>query len=229
MTASTGSPLRRVGGLSAVVLLASALVVGVHALTSDRIDAAQRLAQRQALAIVLPPSLYDNDPLLDSVRVVAPAWLGTDAPVTVRRARRGGHATAMVLEAVAPDGYGGPIALLVGVDRSGRITGVRVTAHRETPGLGDAIDIRRSGWIRRFEQRALGDPPEAGWTVKSDGGDFDQFAGATMTPRAVVKAVHRVLALIRKHGDRLYAAPAGSELRFGDAPDLLLPGEEAPP
>ena len=229
MTASTGSPLRRVGGLSAVVLLASALVVGVHALTSDRIDAAQRLAQRQALAIVLPPSLYDNDPLLDSVRVAAPAWLGTDAPVTVRRARRGDHATAMALEAVAPDGYAGPIALLVGVDRTGRITGVRVTAHRETPGLGDAIDIRRSGWIRRFEQRALGDPPEAGWTVKSDGGDFDQFAGATMTPRAVVKAVHRVLALIRKHGDRLYAAPAGSELRFGDAPDLLLPGEEAPP
>lgn len=229
MTASTGSPLRRVGGLSAVVLLACALVVGVHALTRDRIDAAQRLAQRQALAIVLPPSLYDNDPLLDSVRVAAPAWLGTDAPVTVRRARRGDHATAMALEAVAPDGYAGPIALLVGVDRTGRITGVRVTAHRETPGLGDAIDIRRSGWIRRFEQRALGDPPEAGWTVKSDGGDFDQFAGATMTPRAVVKAVHRVLALIRKHGDRLYAAPAGSELRFGDAPDLLLPGEEAPP
>lgn len=229
MTASTGSPLRRVGGLSAVVLLACALVVGVHALTRDRIEAAQRLAQRQALAIVLPPSLYDNDPLLDSVRVAAPAWLGTDAPVTVRRARRGDHATAMALEAVAPDGYAGPIALLVGVDRTGRITGVRVTAHRETPGLGDAIDIRRSGWIRRFEQRALGDPPEAGWTVKSDGGDFDQFAGATMTPRAVVKAVHRVLALIRKHGDRLYAAPAGSELRFGDAPDLLLPGEEAPP
>ena len=99
MTASTGSPLRRAGGLSAIVLLACALVVGVHALTRDRIEAAQRLAQRQALAIVLPPSLYDNDPLADSVRVVAPAWLGTDAPVTVRRARRGGHATAMVLEA----------------------------------------------------------------------------------------------------------------------------------
>ena len=229
MTASTGSPLGRVGGLSAVVLLASALVVGAHALTSDRIDAAQRLAQRQALAIVLPPSLYDNDPLIDSLRVTAPAWLGTDAPVTVRRARRGGHATAMVLVAVAPDGYGGPIALLVGVDRTGRITGVRVTAHRETPGLGDAIDIRRSGWIRRFDRRALGDPPEAGWAVKSDGGDFDQFAGATMTPRAVVKAVHRVLALVRKHGDRIYAAPAGSDLRLGDAPDAPLPGEEVTP
>lgn len=224
MNATTRPVLRATVGLAAVALLASGLLVGVHALTRERIDAAQRREQMQALAIVLPPGLYDNDPLRDHVRVVAPAWLGTDAHMLVRRARRGGHATAMVLEAIAPEGYGGPISLLIGVDRTGRVTGVRVTAHRETPGLGDAIDIRRSGWIRRFEGRALGDPADAGWAVKSDGGDFDQFAGATLTPRAVVSAVHRALELVRKHGDRVYAAPAGSNLRFDDAPEAPLPG-----
>lgn len=218
-----------VGGLVAVALLATALLVGMKSLTQDRIDAAERRAQLQALAIVLPPSLYDNDPLRDSVRVIAPDWLGTPLTVDVRRARRNGYPTAMVLQAVAPDGYGGPIALLIGVDGGGRLTGVRVTAHQETPGLGDAIETRRGDWITRFAGRFLGDPPEAGWTVRSDGGAFDQFAGATQTPRAVVKAVHRVLEFVRKHGREIEAATTGAQLRFDDAPESPVSHASAPP
>lgn len=229
MSPDAANRWRSAGGLVVVAMLATALLVGIRALTQDRIDAAERRAQRQALAIVLPPSLYDNDPLRDSVRVIAPEWLGTPASVDVRRARRNGYPTALVLQAIAPDGYGGPIALLIGVDDGGRITGVRVTAHQETPGLGDAVEIRRSDWIARFSGRFLGDPPDAGWTVKRDGGDFDQFAGATQTPRAVVKAVHRVLEFLRRHGRAIETATAGSQLRFDDAPEAPLPQASATP
>ncbi|MFT3806681.1 electron transport complex subunit RsxG [Arenimonas sp.] len=228
MTAMPAPALRAIAGLAGVAVLATGLLAGMHALTRERIDAAKRTAQKQALAIVLPSALYDNAPLLDEVRITAPAWLGTEEDVSVHRARRGGSPTALVLEAVAREGYGGPISLLIGVDRTGRITGVRVTAHKETPGLGDAIDIRRSGWIRGFDGRALGNPPDAGWAVKRDGGDFDQLAGATSTPRTVVKAVHRVLEFVRRHGDRIYAAPSGTSLRFDDAPESPTPATGAP-
>lgn len=229
MNAIAPTAWRSAVALALIALLAAGLLAGMHAWTRDEIAAAERRTQREALAIVLPPSSYDNDPILDSVQVTAPAWLGGRDDLAVRRAKRDGHARALVLQAIAPDGYGGPIALLVGVDDAGRITGVRVTAHHETPGLGDAIDFQRSPWIARFAGRFLGDPPEAGWTVKSEGGDFDQFAGATLTPRAVVKAVHRVLEFVRKHGREIENAPAGSALHFDDAPEAPLPATGAAP
>lgn len=229
MNPRLASMIRSASNLAMLALMVAMLVFGLHALLRDRIGAAERKAEMQAMAVVLPMSSYDNDPVLDSVQVHAPAWLGTDAEVTVRRARLGGHARALVLQAVAPDGYNGPISLLIGVDHDGRITGVRVSSHRETAGLGDAIDIRKSPWIRRFDGRSLGHPSDAGWAVKSEGGDFDQFAGATTTPRAVVKAVHRVLGLVRKHGDRIYSARAGTQLRFDDAPETPLPHAGATP
>jgi electron transport complex protein RnfG len=99
----------------------------------------------------------------------------------------------VVLEAAAADGYSGEIKLLVGILADGRLGGVRVIAHKETPGLGDYIDIARSEWIRQFDGKALDDPPADGWKVRKDGGRFDYMAGATITPRAIVRAVRRVL------------------------------------
>lgn len=215
---SLPAPLTAALRLGLAALLAAALLAGVHALTRGPIADAQRRSALEALGVVLPADRYDNDPLADTVTIAAPAWLGREATV-LQRARLRGEPSALVLPVTAPDGYGGPIDLLVAVDADGRVLGVRVTAHRETPGLGDDIEARRSDWIGRFTGRALGDPPEDRWGVRRDGGDFDQFAGATVTPRAVVEAVQRALGFVRVHGDAAWAAPAGTQLRFDDAPD----------
>ena len=214
------NPVARAASLLAVcALLAAALIAGTHALTKDRIDEQNHRARLAALAVVLPPELHENDPLADEIAVRAPHWLGTNAPQRAWRARRGGAPAALVLEAVAPDGYAGPIRLLIGVDAGGHVLGVRITEHRETPGLGDGIDARKSDWIEAFDGRSLGDPERARWKVRRDGGDFDQFAGATVTPRAVVQALRRVLDYVARHGAELYAAPPGATLEHADAPE----------
>lgn len=220
MTTSVSRSALRAGLLLAVcALLAVALLSGVHVLTRERIAAEQRRAQLAALAVVLPASLYDNDPLADRIALRAPAWLGSDEAVNVWRARRAGVGTALVLEASAPDGYAGPIHLLIGVRTDGSVSGVRVTSHQETPGLGDWIEAAKSDWIDRFAARSLGDPPRQRWAVKRDGGQFDQFAGATVTPRAIVRAVRRVLDYLERHGAELYAAAPGATIEHLDAPD----------
>ena len=204
--------------LGACALLAAALLTGTERLTRDRIAAARLQAERDALAMVLPADGYDNDPLQDRIEVLAPAWLGSRQPLQLWRLRRGGAPVALALQAVAPDGYAGPIQLLVGIDAGGRVTGVRVVEHRETPGLGDLIEADRSAWIDRFRGSGIGAPPLSRWRVRRDGGDFDQFAGATITPRAVVQAVRRALQYVDAHGKELYAAPADGVLRHDDAP-----------
>jgi Na+-translocating ferredoxin:NAD+ oxidoreductase subunit G len=214
-----------VGGLflGACALLAAALLSGTERLTRERIAEARLQAQRDALAVVLPPALYDNDLLQDRITVIAPRWLGSTRPLQVNRARRGGAPAALAIEAVAPDGYAGAIHLLVGVLADGTVSGVRVVAHQETPGLGDAIESARSRWIERFGGTRIDAPPLARWAVRKDGGDFDQFAGATVTPRAVVGAVRRVLQYVEAHGSELFAADAGAALRHDDAPGSARP------
>jgi electron transport complex protein RnfG len=125
--------------------------------------------------------------------------LGSSQPSAVWVARKGGQITGLVLEATAPDGYSGDIALLIGLSAAGDVLGVRVTAHRETPGLGDYIDIAKSNWIRLFDGHSLTRPELKLWKVKKDGGAFDSVAGATITPRAVVKAVRSALEYVDKH------------------------------
>jgi len=211
------------GLLALTALFAATLLAGVYALTRQAISDAEQQARLQALALVLPPDRYDNDPLADQITVLAPGWPGSDAPMTVWRARRAGEPTMLAIEAVAADGYAGSIELLISVDTSGHIGAVRVTRHSETPGLGDAIEMRRSDWISRFAGKGLQQPPPARWKVRKDGGDFDQFAGATITPRAVVAATRRVLQLLERRGAALYAEPAGAALRFTDAPEAPTP------
>ena len=208
--------------LGLAALLATALLAGTHALTRDRIREAEHRVQMNALAIVVPANRYNNDLVADTITVAAAPWLGQPLS-TVHRARLNGQDAALVLSVVAPDGYSGDIGLRVAVDRDGRVLGVRVESHRETPGLGDEIDIARSDWITRFTGRSLAQPDASRWAVRKDGGDFDQFAGATVTPRAVVAAVKRCLEFVDRHGDALYRAAPGDTLRIDSAPDDYRP------
>ncbi len=207
------------GALTLAVVGALGLggLLALRALTAERIAEQQRAATLRALAVLLPAD-FDNDPQADRIDVVAPAWLGSDHALIVRRARRDGVLQALLLEAVAPDGYNGDIRLLVGVDAEGQVIGVRVVEHRETPGLGDPIEIERSPWITGFDGRSLSDPAADAWRVRRDGGAFDQLAGATITPRAVVGAVRHTLEFVATHGEALAEAPSGETLAFRDLP-----------
>ena len=206
------SPAGRVVRTSIALTTATVLAVGLVALVHDRtqpyIEASQRAQQLRQLTAILGGVTFDNDPLTDTVQVHDPELLGTDEAVTAYRVRLGDEPVAVLLETTAPDGYAGAIRLLVAIDAHGRIIGTRVLDHRETPGLGDFIEERRSPWIRGFDGRALGDPPLERWTVRKDGGDFDQYTGATVTPRAVVGAVRNTLRYYQHHRDRLLAPPA---------------------
>ena len=202
------------------LILAAFAVTGVSLValsfdaTFERIAANQRAALLRSLHAVVKPEEHDNDIFTDVTQVSSPRWLGTSEPVAVYRARKADTPVAVVLTPVAPDGYNGRMGLLVGVYYDGTLSGVRVISHRETPGLGDGVDERRSDWIYGFDGRSLEDPAEDGWRVKRDGGVFDQFTGATITPRAVVKAVHRALKYYASHREAL----------FEQAPSVPSPG-----
>mgnify|MGYP005847886507 CR=1 FL=1 len=192
--------------LFAFAAIGTSLVAVTYEQTRDQIQRNERQVLRRQLNQVINPERYDNNLLQDRIEVSDPA-LGVDGPVTVYRARMQGIPVAAVFRTVAPDGYNGRIRLLVGVDVNGVVTGVRALSHRETPGLGDAIEAGRSDWILGFAGRRLGDPPEPRWTVKRDGGAFDQFTGATITPRAVVGAIRRTLVYFEAHRKEIFARP----------------------
>ena len=190
-------------------LIGTALVAFTFDNTRERIAANERAALLDKLNRLIPPERYDNVLLEDTVQARDEKLLGTNEPVMVYRARKEGKPVALVIAPVAPDGYSGTIRLLVGINVDGSLSGVRAVSHRETPGLGDAIDEERSNWIRTFDGKSLTSPPLERWKVRKDGGDFDQFTGATITPRAVVKAVRNALLYYREHQSVLFenAAP----------------------
>ena len=190
-------------GLFAIV--GTTLLALTNEATAPRIAANQRAVVLKKLHVLIPPEQHDNDLFADVIEVTAPDYLGTEEPVAVYRARRQGAPVAAIIASVAPDGYNGNIYLLVAVRQNGVLAGVQVARHRETPGLGDGIDARKSDWINTFTGRSLGDPPPKDWNVKRDGGVFDQLTGATITPRAVVKAVHKTLEYFQLHRDSLFA------------------------
>ncbi len=175
--------------------LVSSLVLGFADLATRGSIAARQEEDIQAtLEQVIPAALHDN-PLLRDVKSLVEGSLTT--PVYI--ARQQGEVTSVAFKFIATGGYSGPITLMMGIDKSGTVLGVRVVAHAETPGLGDKIEREKSPWILAFDQRSLTNTPPERWRVKKDGGDFDQFAGATITPRAVVRGVEAGLQLFRKH------------------------------
>ena len=190
--------------LGLFALVGTGLVALVFTTTKEPIAEAERAYMLRSLNEVIKPELYDNDIFSDYIEVVSSEYLGTDKPVSVFRARKNNQPVAVAITPIAREGYVGPIRLLVGIDINGTIIGVRVLNHHETPGLGDAIEEKRSNWIFGFNGRSLNNPDSKKWRVRRDGGVFDQFTGATITPRAVVKAVHDTLKYFAKNRDRLF-------------------------
>lgn len=189
-------------GLFAVV--GTGLVAMTEAGTAERIAENERQSLLDNLHQVLPQELHDNDLYKDSIEVTSPL-LGTPKPVAVYRARKQGKPVAVIIASIAPTGYGGPIKLLIGIHYDGTVSGVRVLYHKETPGLGDAIEVEKSDWILGFNGLSLINPKESQWKVKKDGGVFDQFTGATITPRLVVGTVLNTLRYFKQNREMLFA------------------------
>ncbi len=189
--------------LCAFAILGVGLVSATYEGTKQRIAKNERLALLRKLQAIVPAESVDNDMIGDRIQVHNRELLGTDS-TTVYRGRKDGKPVAAVFTSMVPDGYSGPIKLLVAVRVDGSLGGVRVVAHKETPGLGDKIEEERSGWVLGFAGKSLGNPPLIGWAVKRDGGVFDQFTGATVSPRSIVKAVKKTLLYVQRQGDSLY-------------------------
>lgn len=210
--------------LGLIAVLGTSLLTGVNQLTRDRIADQQRRAVLRQLNQIVPAGLYDNALHEDTTSVTAPGSFGHPKTVKVYRARQNGQPVAAIFKTVAADGYNGDIELLVGVDYPGNVLGVRITRHRETPGLGDGIEIEKDDWVLSFNGRSLGAPNQAGWAVRRDGGEFDQFTGATITPRAVVRAVRLSLEYYHQHRDELYRVELSRDELDGAPPSATEPG-----
>ena len=182
----------------------TSLVAITEFASRDAIAANEREVLLRNLYQLLPPDRFDNDIAVDRFEVPPSPLLGTGEASPVYRARLDGEPVAAIFRAVAPDGYSGRIHLLVGVYVDGSVAGVRVIRHAETPGLGDAIELRKSTWILGFDGRSLNDPESSRWAVRRDGGDFDQLTGATITPRAVVAAVKKTLLYYRRNAAMIF-------------------------
>ena len=192
--------------LLAFALVTAGLLAGTYEGTKEAIAESERRAAEKALLEIVPEERIDNDLLLDTIAVPESAWqqLGLKDGGKLHIARKQGEVIAIITNAVAADGYSGDIKLLAGVNRDGSVAGVRVISHTETPGLGDKIDLKKSDWITLFNGLSLKQPTLENWKVKKDGGEFDQFTGATITPRAVVNQVKNVLLFVQENQTTLF-------------------------
>jgi electron transport complex protein RnfG len=189
--------------LGLFALCCTGLVALVNALTSDTILLQQQKQLTLTLNQIVPTELYDNVLSEQCILVNSPELLGTKADLPAYLAYKNELPVAIAIEAIAPDGYNGEIKLIIGVDNQGKILGVRTLSHQETPGLGDKIELRKSDWVTHFSGKLFKDNSNM-WKVKKDGGQFDQFTGATITPRAYVKAIANALTFVEQHRQALY-------------------------
>jgi electron transport complex protein RnfG len=201
--------------LALFALITALLLSSINNLTADRIAHAERVAAQKALLEIVPPNRHDNDLLLDTRPIPEQFWslLGLDEGGDIYIARSNNTPIAAIIPTVSPDGYNGNIAMIVGVNVDGSIAGVRVVDHRETPGLGDKIELRKSNWILDFNGRSLKNTPTSAWAVKKNGGAFDQFTGATITPRAVINQLANTLKYFEQDKSRLLALDQSSEIQ----------------
>ena len=196
--------------LVAFIVLFTALLAWAYLFTKPTIEQSARAEKMAVLNQILPATLYNNDPLADTLTLPAEPVLGTTMPSAVYRARLNGKPSALVLDVVAPDGYSGNIKMLVAFNADGQVIGVRVVEHKETPGLGDYIEPRKDKnkehpWISQFTGLSLAGTVDRDWKVKKDGGRIDYYAGATITPRAVTKATLKAAQWAAANRDRLFA------------------------
>jgi len=214
------SSVLRISVRTAAILLAftlvfTALMAGTYKATEPLVAASLLAEKLRLIGEVLPPSQYDNDLMADSIILPPQKLLGLDDETRIWRARKGGMPVALVFEAAALDGYSGRISLIQAVDVDGRLLALRVTAHKETPGLGDYIDPKKDKnkarpWITQFSNLGFDSVPPKKWRVKKDGGRFDQMTGATISARAVTNASGRALAWAIENRDKLFALPPNS-------------------
>ncbi len=206
--ASRSERLRVAAIIIAAAVVLAAVISLVAGATRERIQRNEQAWLQQRLDALIAPTMHDNDLLTDRIVVSSPDMLGTDAPVTIFRARRRGEPVAAVLYTVAPDGYQAPIEMLVAIAHDGTLIGVQIVRHRETQGLGDQFENRRADWLSAFKGLSLNDPPQQRWSVRKDGGDFDEFTGATITPRAIVRATRRALEYYAARRDSIFTTPS---------------------
>ncbi|WP_415720372.1 electron transport complex subunit RsxG [Photobacterium ganghwense] len=200
--------MKKNGGLLAIfALLATTLVSVTNLLTEDRIQEQQQKELLKVLNQVIPADSHDNELYKSCTLITNEQYLGTPTPMPAYVAEKAGQKTGIAIEAVAPDGYSGAIKLVVGLNINGKVTGVRVLNHNETPGLGDKIDTRISNWINSFTGKKVNGEKDTRWAVRKDGGEFDQFTGATITPRAVVGAVKRVSLYYQQNQQHIFDQP----------------------
>lgn len=192
--------------LAAFALVSTGLISITFTSTQDQIEQ-QKVQKRLAiLNEIVPTGSYNNDIQHDCAEFTSNELLGSDEPHKIYRGRMDSQPSAVAIETSAPNGYGGKIDLIVGISAQNIITGVRALQHKETPGLGDKIELRISEWIRVFTGKTVEQTEQSNWKVKKDGGQFDQFTGATITPRAVVSAVKNTAEFYKQHQANIYAA-----------------------
>ncbi|MGB1158860.1 MAG: electron transport complex subunit RsxG [Porticoccaceae bacterium] len=194
--------------LAAFAAITALVLASTHHYTKDRIADAERIAAQRALLEIVPLDRHNNDLLMDVQPIPQQYWslLGLSDGGDIHIARYNNRPVAAVIPSVTPKGYSGDIAMIVGINFDGTLAGVRVIEHRETPGLGDKVDLNKSDWILGFNGKSLSNPQRAAWDVKKNNGDFDQFTGATITPRAVIHQIAQTLGYFELDRARLLAA-----------------------
>ena len=197
--------LRTAAIMLAFAFIGTLLLASVFDVTRAPIEASEKAARLSLFKEILPAENYDNDLLASQVTIAPNALLGNRLPSIANVAKQQQQTAGVILEAIAHDGYSGDIKLLIAIRADGSISGVRVLAHKETPGLGDYIDIAHGNWIKLFDNESLQKTPLEKWQVKKDGGQYDYMVGATITPRAVVKAVKQALQFYQQNKQILFA------------------------
>jgi electron transport complex protein RnfG len=200
-------------------LIGTALLALIYNLTHEPIARSEEKEKLNLVRQIVPTAAYDNDIIKDTAQLAPDKLLGNDEATVVYRGWLNNQPSIAVLQATAPDGYSGKIQFIIAIYRDGKIGGVRVVSHKETPGLGDYIEIAKSKWITGFNDASLKNRKDSDWQVKKDGGTFDYMAGATITPRAIVKAVHKALQYFAANRDKMFAGNTSTP------PNLPLSGE----
>jgi len=197
--------------LGVFAMVSTGLIAITHLLTKDKIALEVELSLIRQLSQIVPPENYTNDVYNDCIVINDVSYLGSDEDQKLYRMRNSNADYAVLLTSIAPDGYSGKIALAIAVSSQGELLGVNILSHQETPGLGDKIERNKSDWLNQFNELSLENTAEELWKVKKDAGQFDALTGATITPRAVIKAVHNSLKFYVKNNQYLFKRPSNCE------------------